>query len=648
MREPGSASPRLAARLLKHLLPAAAAALIAAGAMPALAPAEPASDQTAGGGKADPGDDGGKDDQKLPPGQDGEQPPGRDKDGKDNGKKKDSGGGTEQPGGGAPAPAEGGPPGSQPAEPVDKRSAGGGSGRGGDSGGESEPDESGGGQPAAAASPSQPKGAVTALSQPSRAAPAARPAPARAPAVRARSGAGRPDRGASGRRGGARHRATGLGLLARLGGAVPSLAPLAAATAGAGRDSGGKRAPGGGRGGGRPRTVVEKVREIVEVVPRALWVALGALAALALALAAGTAGTAARSRRLRRQRTSLLEEVGLLQEALLPPVPPRLGLLDVSVVYRPAEGPAAGGDFYDVFAAGGGRVGALVGDVSGHGRESLARTALLRYGLRAYLEAGMSPRLALQLAGQTLAADLGEEFATVAAAVYDPEAGELTYACAGHPAPVIVVDGDRGGAGDHLPAGGPASYPLGIGLLTGLRQTTVSFAPGMTACLFTDGVLEARRDGHFFGRTGIAAVLAGRSGRAREAPAEAAGVIAGALEWSAALSDDAAVCVLRPRPGAPAGPGRRLEEFEAGAEDVRRGDVAAFLAACGVEARRAAAAARQAAERARGEGRVLVRVERRAGVERVEVLAPGVVSIGAASAPSATMPRISGAIVGSR
>jgi hypothetical protein len=34
----------------------------------------------------------------------------------------------------------------------------------------------------------------------------------------------------------------------------------------------------------------------------------------------------------------------------------------------------------------------LVGDVAGHGREVVPLTALVRYNVRAYLEAGLSPR----------------------------------------------------------------------------------------------------------------------------------------------------------------------------------------------------------------------------------------------------------------
>ena len=148
--------------------------------------------------------------------------------------------------------------------------------------------------------------------------------------------------------------------------------------------------------------------------------------------------TLLRNRRLARQRRELLGRSGCSRPRCCPRCRDGSARSRASVAYRPAEGPGAGGDFYDVFPLAGGKTAVVIGDVSGHGRDALGRTALSRYTLRAYIEAGLEPREALQIAGSVLAGKLEGDFITALIAIHDAGAGTLTYSTAGHPPPIVV------------------------------------------------------------------------------------------------------------------------------------------------------------------------------------------------------------------
>jgi hypothetical protein len=373
--------------------------------------------------------------------------------------------------------------------------------------------------------------------------------------------------------------------------------------------------------GGSP--VTRTVEEIVEVVPESVAVALGGLLALSLVLAGASLLASARARRLDRQRHELLQEVGLLQTALLPPVPERLGALHTSVAYRPAEGPGAGGDFYDALPLPNGRVGFILGDVSGHGRTALERTAFLRYTLRAYLEAGLEPRVALQVAGRVIDEHLDGDFATVVLAVHDPDTASLTFACAGHPAPIVV------GPSAYEPVLPGGSPPLGIGLRTGLRQTTIPLAPGSVACLFTDGVTEARTEHGILGRPRLGDIV-GDLGR----DADASELLERVAAEARLVTDDMAACVFAPTSGVTAG-GFRSEELELSEGELGGNVTRRFLEACGVEGEAAARAEIEAADVARHFGGAVLKVSFGTAAPAVEVLPRNVESIEASSRRSA-------------
>ena len=306
------------------------------------------------------------------------------------------------------------------------------------------------------------------------------------------------------------------------------------------------------------------------MLPEPLLTLLGSLIVLSLVLGLGYWVTTVRAGRLDRQRAELLDEVGLLQTALLPDVPSMVGQVRTSVAYRPSDGPAAGGDFYDAMTLPGGRAAFILGDVCGHGRQALARTAFVRYTLRAYLEAGLEPRSALQVAGTVMDDHLDGEFATVVIAVHDPAQGTLTYASAGHPAPLV--------AGPARPEAivAASAPPVGIGLRTGVRQTVLPLPPGSVVCLYTDGLAEARTERGLLGRPRLGDLLA-EMGR----DATAAGMLDRVAAEADTITDDMATMLLVPTAGVTSGR-PRVEQLELEAHEVDDGLADHFLAACGI------------------------------------------------------------------
>jgi hypothetical protein len=303
--------------------------------------------------------------------------------------------------------------------------------------------------------------------------------------------------------------------------------------------------------------------------------------------------TSRRAYRIDSQRRLLAADLESLQPALVPEIPASFGPLAVSVAYRPADGPAAGGDFYDVFAVGGGRVAMIVGDVSGHGAHALTRAAHMRYTLRAYMETGLDPRSALKLAGRVLGADDDALFTTVAVAVYDRSASTMTYATAGHPPPIML------GPAAHRPLS-VASPALGWGEPTGRRQTTVPFAEGAQACFFTDGVTEVRlRDG-LLGREQLMNEL--------EQSGSAAELLERVQQRARPIRDDMAACITDARVGTAISE-VRVEEFEVHMRHLEAGQGKRFLSECGVSAENANSTLAHARLIAAESGSALLRVE---------------------------------------
>jgi hypothetical protein len=321
----------------------------------------------------------------------------------------------------------------------------------------------------------------------------------------------------------------------------------------------------------------------------------------------------ARARRLEGQRAGLLQDVGVMQATLVPVIPERVGAMSVSVAYRPADGPAAGGDFYDVLELEHGNVAIILGDVAGHGHEALTQAALTRYTLRAYVQAGLEPRAAVALAGSVLADASAAHYATVLVGVYDSSNGSLKYASAGHPPPIAV------GFQTSEPLTVCCSPPVGWDVPTGRRQTTIPLAAGTGMCFFSDGLIEARTEHGLLGREGLTEVIA-----ELDPPADAAALLDRVRARALATPDDMVSCIVAPVAAvATAGRVSHVEELEVDAESFDAERVRSFLLACGVPGARITRVMAAAQKLAAASGTALLRVERQRGRDATVAVRPG-------------------------
>jgi two-component system CheB/CheR fusion protein len=183
-----------------------------------------------------------------------------------------------------------------------------------------------------------------------------------------------------------------------------------------------------------------------------------------------------------------------LQEAVLAP-PPTISGIETAYLYRAASAEAAvGGDFYDVFELDGGKVGIVVGDVSGKGLEAARLTSLVRDGIRAYALEKDDPAWVLGRVNSLMyRSSPVESFATLFFGVLDILSGQMRYTAAGHPPAVLCGSSEPRYLEDT-----PSAL---VGAFDGAAFTARKVKVGKddVLVLYTDGVLEARRDGEMYG-----------------------------------------------------------------------------------------------------------------------------------------------------
>ena len=207
-------------------------------------------------------------------------------------------------------------------------------------------------------------------------------------------------------------------------------------------------------------------------------------AVISVLIAALVEVLARRRRRAEREAEQSRQISATLQRSLLPVRLPEIANVEMDARYQPATaGISVGGDWYDAIDVDG-KLYFSVGDVAGHGLRAATLMGRLRTSIGAYMIDGDSPDEILGKVGRLLDVSADGQFATALCGWMNPLNGEVAFANAGHPDPLLIANGTCRVLDSDV---GP---PIGVG--GGYRLTTAEIPPGGTLLAYTDGLIERR------------------------------------------------------------------------------------------------------------------------------------------------------------
>ena len=259
----------------------------------------------------------------------------------------------------------------------------------------------------------------------------------------------------------------------------------------------------------------------------------------------------ARTRRLMEEevkRQRMEEELVIgrrIQLSLLPRGCPQVPGYAFAAGYRAAH--EVGGDLYDFIAQpdNPAQIHLIIGDVTGKGVSAALYMAVSRTLLHTYALEGYAPGEALARVNAFIRQDAASPLLLSAFyAVLDADSARLTYANAGHNAPLLL-----------RAATGELEFLESRGLLLGAfptflpQETSCALYPGDFVVFFTDGITEARSaDGGFMDDEGLEAIIRSRPWSSAEELVTAITTAVDAFATGVAQADDFTVVVLQRLP----------------------------------------------------------------------------------------------------
>ncbi len=177
------------------------------------------------------------------------------------------------------------------------------------------------------------------------------------------------------------------------------------------------------------------------------------------------------------------------QEAALPEALPHIDGFHFSTYYQPGPSDSViGGDWYDAMRLADGRILISIGDVGGSGLSAAVTMVMMRQVIRGVAHVHPDPIMILDAAAKTLLAEHPNSYVSAFVGVIDPVEMTLTYASAGHPAPLLR---SLNGEVRDLNYEGVL---LGIWMPENRTARKVAIQGGDCMVLYTDGLTEASHD----------------------------------------------------------------------------------------------------------------------------------------------------------
>jgi len=233
-----------------------------------------------------------------------------------------------------------------------------------------------------------------------------------------------------------------------------------------------------------------------------------------------------------------------VQMSLLPTsIPPAIGL-DIAARCVPAL--EVGGDYYDFVLPRTGKLGIVVGDVSGKGTEGAFYMTLTKGFLKAVARSSDSPAEVLMEANSLFYENVARgNFISIIYALVDPLRSTVTIARAGHN-PAILCRPGSSSTEVIQPRGIALGLEPGDVFSKTIEEVTLPFRTGDVLVLYTDGFVESmNRAGEQFGDERFQTAIAGLAERRADDIVEGILQKVQSFAGKAVQHDDMTIVVVR-------------------------------------------------------------------------------------------------------